>query len=81
MKEQVILVDTNDNPQGLMEKMEAHEKGILHRAFSIFIFNSKNELMLQQRAFSKYHTPAYGQTPVAAIPAKAKRLSKLPLAG
>jgi len=57
MKEQVILVDTNDNPQGLMEKMEAHEKGILHRAFSIFIFNSKNELMLQQRAFSKYHTP------------------------
>ncbi|MCK9450504.1 MAG: isopentenyl-diphosphate Delta-isomerase [Bacteroidales bacterium] len=57
MKEQVILVDTNDNPQGLMEKMEAHEKGILHRAFSIFIFNSKNELMLQQRAFTKYHTP------------------------
>lgn len=55
--EQVILVDTNDTSCGLMEKMEAHKKGILHRAFSIFIFNSNNELLLQQRAFSKYHTP------------------------
>ncbi|MBU1370063.1 MAG: isopentenyl-diphosphate Delta-isomerase [Bacteroidetes bacterium] len=57
MQEQVILVDVDDNPQGLMEKMEAHQKGVLHRAFSIFVFNSKQELMLQQRAFSKYHTP------------------------
>lgn len=57
MIEQVILVDENDNPQGLMEKIEAHEKGILHRAFSVFIFNDKNELMLQQRALSKYHSP------------------------
>lgn len=57
MQEQVILVDVDDNPQGLMEKMEAHQKGVLHRAFSIFLFNSKQELMLQQRAFSKYHTP------------------------
>lgn len=54
--EQVILVDTNDNPLGLMEKMEAHEKGLLHRAFSVFILNSKGELLLQQRAFSKYHS-------------------------
>ncbi|WP_316737312.1 isopentenyl-diphosphate Delta-isomerase [Pedobacter aquatilis] len=56
MQEQVILVDTNDNPIRQMEKMEAHEKGILHRAFSIFIFNSKNELLLQQRAKDKYHS-------------------------
>ncbi len=55
--EKVILVDENDKPIGTMEKMEAHEKGILHRAFSVFVFNEKNELMLQQRAFSKYHSP------------------------
>lgn len=54
--EQVILVDENDTQLGVMEKMEAHEKGALHRAFSIFIFNSKQELLLQQRALSKYHS-------------------------
>ncbi|MDG1915319.1 MAG: isopentenyl-diphosphate Delta-isomerase [Crocinitomix sp.] len=54
--EQVILVDTEDNPIGLMEKMEAHEKGLLHRAFSVFIFNDKKELLLQQRASHKYHS-------------------------
>ncbi|WP_369047545.1 isopentenyl-diphosphate Delta-isomerase [Tenacibaculum sp. UWU-22] len=57
MKEQVILVDQQDNPIGLMEKIEAHEKALLHRAFSVFIFNDKNELMLQQRAAEKYHSP------------------------
>ncbi len=46
----VILVDENDNQLGLMEKMEAHEKGMLHRAFSVFLFNSKGEMLLQQRA-------------------------------
>lgn len=56
-EEQVILVDQNDNQIGLMPKMEAHEKALLHRAFSVFIFNDKNELMLQQRALHKYHTP------------------------
>lgn len=55
--EKVILVDTDDNPTGEMEKMEAHEKALLHRAFSIFIFNKKHELMLQQRALTKYHSP------------------------
>jgi len=53
----VILVDENDNPIGKMEKIEAHEKALLHRAFSVFIYNDKEELMLQQRALSKYHTP------------------------
>ena len=53
----VILVDENDNKVGLMEKIEAHEKALLHRAFSVFIFNTKGELMLQQRALHKYHSP------------------------
>ena len=57
MEEQVILVDTNDQAIGLMPKMEAHEKGVLHRAFSVFILNDKNQLMLQQRALHKYHSP------------------------
>jgi len=56
-EEQVILVDKNDNQIGLMPKMEAHEKALLHRAFSVFVFNDKNELMLQQRAMHKYHSP------------------------
>ena len=55
--EKVILVDEKDQPLGEMEKMEAHEKAILHRAFSVFVFNDKDELMLQQRALSKYHSP------------------------
>lgn len=57
MKEQVILVDEQDNPIGLMEKIEAHEKALLHRAFSVFVFNDNGELMLQQRAKEKYHSP------------------------
>ena len=57
MKEEVILVDTNDVPLGTMPKMEAHEKAILHRAFSVFILNKEGQLMLQQRALSKYHSP------------------------
>lgn len=57
MEEYVILVDENDNKIGLMPKMLAHEKALLHRAFSVFIFNDKNELMLQQRALDKYHSP------------------------
>ncbi|CAM4332860.1 MULTISPECIES: isopentenyl-diphosphate Delta-isomerase [Gillisia] len=56
-EEKVILVNQKDEPIGLMPKMEAHEKGLLHRAFSVFIFNEKNELMIQQRALSKYHSP------------------------
>ncbi len=54
---QVILVDENDVPRGTMEKIEAHKKGELHRAFSIFIFNSEKELLLQRRALNKYHSP------------------------
>jgi isopentenyl-diphosphate delta-isomerase len=56
-EEKVILVNEKDEKIGLMPKQEAHEKGVLHRAFSVFIFNDNNELMLQQRAFHKYHSP------------------------
>lgn len=54
--EYVILVDEQDNDIGVMEKMQAHQEGLLHRAFSVFIFNDKEELLLQQRAISKYHS-------------------------
>jgi isopentenyl-diphosphate Delta-isomerase len=76
---QVILVDENDSPVGASEKMKAHVEGLLHRAFSIFIFNEKGEMLLQQRALNKYHSgglwtnaccshPAPGEeTQVAAI--------------
>ena len=52
----VILVDKNDKKIGIEEKMAAHRQGLLHRAFSIFIFDSKNRLLLQQRSASKYHS-------------------------
>jgi isopentenyl-diphosphate delta-isomerase len=56
-KEEVILVDTEDRPIGIKEKMKAHQSGgMLHRAFSAFVFNKNNELLLQRRALSKYHS-------------------------
>lgn len=55
--EHVVLVNEQDQQIGIMEKMAAHIVPRLHRAFSIFIFNSKGELLLQQRALSKYHSP------------------------
>jgi isopentenyl-diphosphate delta-isomerase len=57
LEEKVILVSENDEQLGLMGKMEAHEKGILHRAFSVFVFNKNGDLLLQQRALDKYHSP------------------------
>jgi len=56
-EEQVILVNENNEQIGTMPKMEAHEKALLHRAFSVFIANDKGDIMLQQRAASKYHSP------------------------
>jgi len=74
---EVILVNKKDEVQGTMEKLEAHKKGLLHRAFSIFVFNSNNELLIHQRAFGKYHSeglwtntccshPAPGETVIEA---------------
>ena len=54
-EEQVVLVDEHDTELGTMPKQEAHIKGVLHRAISVIIFNSKGEQLVQQRAFSKYH--------------------------
>lgn len=74
----VILVDEHDNEIGSMEKMEAHLKGLLHRAFSVVLFNSKGEMLLQKRSAQKYHSaglwtntccshPRPGETMVAAV--------------
>jgi isopentenyl-diphosphate delta-isomerase len=56
MYSDVILVDEKDNPIGTEEKLAAHQKGLLHRAFSVFVFNSKGELLLQKRNKNKYHS-------------------------
>ncbi|MBI2259489.1 MAG: isopentenyl-diphosphate Delta-isomerase [Flavobacteriia bacterium] len=56
MEEKLILVDENDNVIGTSNKLEVHQKGLLHRAFSILIFNTKGELLIQKRAVEKYHS-------------------------
>jgi isopentenyl-diphosphate delta-isomerase len=56
MEQQVILVNEKDEVTGATGKMEAHERGLLHRAFSVFVFNTKGEMLLQQRAIDKYHS-------------------------
>lgn len=56
MSEQVILVDSSDREKGVMDKLRAHQDGVLHRALSVFIFNSKGEFLLQRRAMGKYHS-------------------------
>ena len=54
-KNSVVLVDENDRSIASLGKMEAHELGLLHRAFSVFIFNSQGKMLIHQRAKSKYH--------------------------
>lgn len=54
-KQEVILVNEQDEPIGVMDKIQVHQNGLLHRAFSIFIFNSNGEMLLQQRSLNKYH--------------------------
>jgi isopentenyl-diphosphate Delta-isomerase len=56
MIDYLILVDETDEPQGKLEKLLVHQQGLLHRAFSVYIFNTKGELLLQQRADEKYHS-------------------------
>ena len=80
----VILVDEFDQPIGTMEKMEVHQKALLHRAFSVFIFNNKGEMLLQKRAAEKYHSPglwtnaccSHPQPGLETIPAATKRLQE-----
>ena len=57
MDEMVVLVNSGDEILGTMEKMQAHKSGLLHRAFSVFLFNDKGEMLLQKRAAGKYHSP------------------------
>jgi isopentenyl-diphosphate delta-isomerase len=76
-EQMLVLVDEKNNPLGLMGKMEVHEKALLHRAFSVFIFNRKGDMLLQRRAIKKYHSgglwtnaccshPLWEETPVQA---------------
>lgn len=74
MIEEVILVDADDNEIGTMEKMEAHRLGLLHRAFSVFVFNTNGELLLQQRALDKYHSGGLWTNTCCSHPRKGESL-------
>lgn len=74
--EEVILVDELDNEQGRMDKMAAHEKGLLHRAFSVFLFDSKGEMMLQRRALEKYHCGGLWTNAVCSHPQPGEEIEK-----
>jgi len=70
MEEKVVLVNENNEVLGTMPKMEAHEKGLLHRAISILIYNSEGEMLIQQRAKTKYHWPMIWSNAVCSHPRK-----------
>lgn len=70
MEELVVLVNPDDEVLGLMEKQQAHINGLLHRAFSVFLFNSKGEMLLQKRASGKYHSPNQWTNAVCSHPRK-----------
>jgi isopentenyl-diphosphate delta-isomerase len=72
--ESVILVDEKDNSVGAMEKMEAHKKGMLHRAFSVLLFNSKGELLIQKRSQSKYHSAGLWTNTCCSHPQPAEKM-------
>lgn len=72
----VILVNESDKEIGTMEKLEAHEKGLLHRAFSTFLMNSKGQMLLQQRALSKYHTPGLWTNTCCSHPAPGETIEQ-----
>jgi len=72
--ERVILVDEKDNELGTMEKMEAHRKGVLHRAFSVLLFNSKGEMLLQKRSVNKYHSAGLWTNTCCSHPKPAERI-------
>lgn len=73
----VVLVDRNDNPLGIEEKLRAHEDGgSLHRAFSIFILNEKDEILVQQRAVSKYHCPGLWSNSCCSHPRDGRKVSE-----
>lgn len=76
MSELLILVDENDNEIGVMDKLSAHQTASLHRAFSVFIFNSKGQLLLQQRADEKYHSSGLWSNTCCSHPIKGEEISE-----
>lgn len=74
-EKEVVLVNERDEELGTMEKMEAHRKGVLHRAFSVFIFNSKGEMLLQQRAQGKYHSGGLWTNACCSHPGKGENVA------
>ena len=75
-EEKIILVDEQDNKVGVGEKLKVHQEGKLHRAFSIFIFNSKGEMLIQQRAKTKYHSPGLWSNACCSHPGPSETLEK-----
>ena len=67
MEPKIILIDENDNFTGMATKLSVHQQGFLHRAFSVYILNSKKELLIQQRSFNNIIRVAYDPIPVAVI--------------
>lgn len=74
--EKVVLVNELDEELGTMEKMQAHSLGLLHRAFSVFVFNEKNELLIQQRAKSKYHSGGLWSNTCCSHPRQGERVAR-----
>jgi isopentenyl-diphosphate Delta-isomerase len=72
---EVVLVDTEDREIGTMEKLQAHQEGVLHRAFSIFIFNSRGEMLIHQRAEGKYHSAGLWTNACCSHPASGEDLA------
>jgi len=75
-EERVVLVDENNQVLGTMEKMEAHEKGLLHRAFSVLIYNESGEMLIQRRALGKYHTPGLWTNACCSHPREGETLTE-----
>ena len=76
MKEEVVLVDENDNIIGSMSKLDAHKQGKLHRAISVFVFNDDNKFLLQKRALDKYHSPGLWSNTCCSHPRKNELVNK-----
>ena len=74
MEELLILVDENDNEVGAIDKWSAHKSGVLHRAFSVFVFNTNGELLLQQRADEKYHSAGLWSNTCCSHPYKGEKM-------
>lgn len=75
-KRQVLLVDENDNPTGLMEKLKVHRLGLLHRSFSVFVFNDSGDLLLQKRAKNKYHSAGLWSNACCSHPENKKNIAQ-----